>query len=601
MRVAALTVSLLFVATMVAVPAAYGQDRPPTDSSDSTDSKDGRVEAGIAPGTPLPDPRPGEAFADPAVAKLQRTAREVQRELGTLAERIESARQRVDAAAADLRDARQEREAAERVVLRRQDEVDAFSKSVFQAMGRPQEFHLLITAANGDDLLDGTSMLGRLRAAQDERLSGALRRHRDAVKAEQSAKAAEEAAVAREAELRQRGVDATNRADAVSAELAGPIEAANEAVIAQQRAQRERNRKTAANWKAYLRRLKDAGITPPPARSLTDPAGLPAGLRPLRGRDGKPQAGVAQAGVDGQRVLVLPRETIAAVSEAVDALGKPYVPHDGGRGPLAYSCDGLVSSVFTGAGIELPGSASKQLATGRRVPSEDAQPGDLVFVGPRRYGVQSVGIVLDEQTMLAADARLAGVVVADRPAGDSVLGVVRPALGKRAAQPVPQRAEGELIWRCGGVELPRRQPDEAAGAWGGYPNGLIPGAALCSIGVSSHVLRCDAAQAYHAMSRAYAGRFGRPLCITDSYRTFDAQVDLYRRKPALAAVPGTSNHGWGLAVDLCGGVESFGTPQYRWLAANAPAFGWVNPGWARQGGGREEPWHFEFVGRGTNG
>ncbi|EHR49755.1 D-alanyl-D-alanine carboxypeptidase [Saccharomonospora marina XMU15] len=591
MRVAAVTLSLLVAATLVAVPA-HGQEQPPADSDDR------RVEAGIAPGTPVPDPRPGEAFADPAVAELQRTASEVQRELGTLSRRIESARQRADAAAARVRKAKREREAAEQVMAARQDEVDAFSKSVFQAMGRADEFRLLVTAANGKELLDGTSMLGRLRDAQNERLSGALRRHRDAVRAEESAEAARRSAVASESQLRQRSVDATNRADAVSAELAGPVDAANQAVIAQQRAQRERNRKTADNWNAYLRRLRQAGVSAPPARALADATRLPAGLRPLPGKDGEPQPGVAQVGVDGQRVLVLAKETIAAVSAAVAALGKPYVPHEGGQGPLAYSCDGLVSSVFTGAGIELPGSASRQLATGRRVPAGDAQPGDLIFVGPKRYGVQSVGIVLDERTMLVADARLAGVVVTDRPAGDAVLGVVRPTLGRQEPRPVPQRAEGELIWRCGGVELPRRQADEAAGAWGGYPNGLIPAAALCSTGAGSHVLRCDAAQAYHAMSRAYAGRFGSPVCITDSYRTFDAQVDLYRRKPSLAAVPGTSNHGWGLAVDLCGGVESFGTPQYRWLAANAPAFGWVNPGWARQGGGREEPWHWEYVGTG---
>ena len=86
------------------------------------------------------------------------------------------------------------------------------------------------------------------------------------------------------------------------------------------------------------------------------------------------------------------------------------------------------------------------------------------------------------------------------------------------------------------------------------------------------------------------------MCVSDSYRTFAAQVRLYGVKPALAAVPGTSNHGWGLAVDLCGGLRSFGTAQYAWMAANAPRFGWSNPPWAAQGQGREEPWHWEFTG-----
>ncbi|PXY27267.1 D-alanyl-D-alanine carboxypeptidase family protein [Prauserella muralis] len=598
MRVGRVSAALVLVGALAVPQAADARQRPPADPGDP------RVEAGVAPGAPVPDSRPGEAFADPAVARLQRAADTVQRELGDLTGHIAAAERRVRAAGARLAEARAQRRAAEAAVAAQQREVDAFSRSVFTAMGRADEFRLLVTAANAEELLDGTSMLQRLRAAQDERLAGVLDRQRRAAEAERVALEQERAAAARKAELDRRGADARNRADAVSAELRDPIAEANSAVVAQQRAQRDRNATTAANWRAYLDRLARAGIDPPPAVALRDPARLPAGLRPLPGRDGRPQAGVAQVSAGGKRLLVLPRETVDAVSAAIGALGKPYVPHDGGEGPVAYSCDGLVRSAFTGAGLELPRSAGRQFATGRRVPAADAQPGDLVFAGPARHGVQSVGIVLDRRTMLVADARLAGVVVADLPAGDGLLGVVRPALGPRPAVAVPRRAAGELTWRCGGVELPPRPAggsavgsSGAAGAWGGYPNGLIPAAALCPIGVGSHLLRCDAAQAFQAMSRAYAGAFGSPLCLTDSYRTFDAQVDLYRRKPSLAAVPGTSNHGWGLAVDLCGGAESFGTPQYGWLARNAGAFGWVNPGWARPGGGREEPWHWEYAGR----
>ncbi|MBK1786226.1 D-alanyl-D-alanine carboxypeptidase family protein [Prauserella cavernicola] len=593
MRVGRLLVPVVLTGSMLLPVPAAARQPPPAERGGAC------VAAGIAPGAEVPDPRPGEAFANPVVADLQRAASEVQRELGELAGRIDTAQRRADDAAARLERARADRAAAESALSAQQVEVDAFSRSVFRAMGRADEFRLLVTSVNAGELLDGTSMLGRLRETQDRRLLGALERQRSAAESERSAAAAERAATDCVTELERRSGDATNRADAVSAELRDPIAAANDAVVAQQRAQRDRNEGTAEGWRAYLGRLAAAGVEPPSAAALRDPASLPAGLRALPGEDGRPQAGVAQVGVDGQRLLVLPRETIDAVSAAVDALGRPYVPREGGEGPAAYSCDGLVRSVFTGAGLDLPAGVAKQFATGRPVASADAQPGDLVFAGPERYGVQSVGIVLDDATMLVADARLAGVVVADRPAGDSLLRVVRPSLGTREAGPVPRRAEGRLAWRCGGIELPLGQEgaeDEAAGAWGGYPNGLIPGAALCQLGVDSHVLRCDAAQAFQAMSRAYAGTFGSELCLTDSYRTFPAQVDLYRRKPALAAVPGTSSHGWGLAVDLCGGADSFGTPQYDWLVANAREFGWVNPEWARQGGGREEPWHWEFVG-----
>jgi LAS superfamily LD-carboxypeptidase LdcB len=96
------------------------------------------------------------------------------------------------------------------------------------------------------------------------------------------------------------------------------------------------------------------------------------------------------------------------------------------------------------------------------------------------------------------------------------------------------------------------------------------------------------------MSKAYAQTFGRPLCITDSYRSYAAQVEAFRTKPDLAAVPRTSVHGWGLAVDLCDGINSAGTPQAHWMAANAGRFGFVHPDWAAPGGEKPEPWHWEY-------
>jgi murein DD-endopeptidase MepM/ murein hydrolase activator NlpD len=129
--------------------------------------------------------------------------------------------------------------------------------------------------------------------------------------------------------------------------------------------------------------------------------------------------------------------------------------------------------------------------------------------------------------------------------------------------------------------------------WGGYSNGMIPASKLCGLG-NGHLLRCDAAAAYVRLAAAYKDRFGKTICITDSYRSYASQVDLYGRKPSLAALPGTSNHGWGVAIDLCGGVDRFGTAQYQWMKAHAAQFGWVHPSWADQGGSREEPWHWEF-------
>ena len=585
----AVGLGVLLAAAVLVRPVAAEQPPVPSDPP--------QVEAGVGPGAPVPDPRPGEAFADPRVAELQRTATDVQRELADLSDRLHDAERDLAAATERVTAARAERAEADRVVAAQQGEVDEYSRALYAALAQPSAVQLLLTAATPEDYLRGNDLIGRVRADQDSRLAASVRRQQAAQRAEESAVGAERSAADRKADLDRSSDDASNRAAAVSSELRGQVDDTNAAVVAQQKAQKERNDKTAANWKAYTDRLAAAGITLPRAAALRDPARLPAGLTPLAGSTGAPQAGVAQAVLpSGERLLVLPAEAVGAVDAAVAALGRPYVPGKGGEGPTAYSCDGLVRSAFAAGGITLPGSAGEQLGVLAPVATADAQPGDVVFLGPARLGVQGVGIVLDGRTVLTADARLAGVVVQDLPGGDTVLGVGRPTLLQRPAQPVPQATDGGLTWRCGGVQIPARGAGEAAGAWGGYPNGLIPPAALCLIGSASHLLRCDAAQAYQALSSAYAARFGGPVCITDSYRSFAAQVRLYQVKPALAAVPGTSNHGWGLAVDLCGGIQSFGSAQYAWMVANAPLFGWSNPQWAQPGRGREEPWHWEFTG-----
>lgn len=155
----------------------------------------------------------------------------------------------------------------------------------------------------------------------------------------------------------------------------------------------------------------------------------------------------------------------------------------------------------------------------------------------------------------------------------------------------------DLATWCGGQDA--GVDGVTGGAWGGFSNGLIPASALCPLDAAGQLLRCDAAAGWNLMAAAYQQATGTRLCITDSYRSLAVQRDLRARKPLLAAVPGTSNHGWGLAVDLCepGRVPmGYDTPTYRWLKAHGPAFGWVHPGWAEPGQGQQEPWHWEYTG-----
>lgn len=125
-------------------------------------------------------------------------------------------------------------------------------------------------------------------------------------------------------------------------------------------------------------------------------------------------------------------------------------------------------------------------------------------------------------------------------------------------------------------------------------NGNVPDSSLCAVWDGTQ-FRADAAVALTDLNQDFKAQFGRDICITSGYRTFARQQSLKREKGYLAATPGRSQHGWGLAADLCSGESRAGTAEWQWMEQNAPIYGWDNPDWARRGGsGAYEPWHWEF-------
>lgn len=120
-----------------------------------------------------------------------------------------------------------------------------------------------------------------------------------------------------------------------------------------------------------------------------------------------------------------------------------------------------------------------------------------------------------------------------------------------------------------------------------------------------------AARSWRALAAAAvgAGYVLRATSAADSYRTLSQQITVflqrYTRVPligrptrmwngvvyyqlpntAVAAVPGTSNHGLGLAVDVAG--QPVGSTQLMWMLAHAWAFGWS---WETQ----SESWHIRY-------
>lgn len=123
-------------------------------------------------------------------------------------------------------------------------------------------------------------------------------------------------------------------------------------------------------------------------------------------------------------------------------------------------------------------------------------------------------------------------------------------------------------------------------------NGNVPDTALCAMPSANDAearAQTRAVAGFNAMNEAFRANFGHDIYISSTYRTFDKQVAVKREKGRLAATPGWSNHGYGLALDL-----SLTTAEQRWIQQNGPTYGWWHPLWARPDGSKPEPWHYEY-------
>lgn len=169
----------------------------------------------------------------------------------------------------------------------------------------------------------------------------------------------------------------------------------------------------------------------------------------------------------------------------------------------------------------------------------------------------------------------------------------------------------------------------------GMENGRLPSAILDSIGVPGAFMEKTAARAFRAMF-AEMRKLGFEPRQVGHYRTFDQQLNLFlsrykpassaewsgtpsqHRKrwaearryghtselwvkklingkyPATAASPGSSNHGWGLAVDVAEEYDNDSSPDpirsqwVNWLVNNASRYG-------ISAELQSEPWHWRYV------
>lgn len=145
----------------------------------------------------------------------------------------------------------------------------------------------------------------------------------------------------------------------------------------------------------------------------------------------------------------------------------------------------------------------------------------------------------------------------------------------------------------------------------------MPSSLLVQCGIGKFTMVPPAARAMKALVAA-ATAAGVQVRSTGTYRSYEAQVALFtaryskteipgrptkkwngvtywqRPRTAMAAVPGTSNHGLGLAIDFAEErdgkppVESVSDRFVRWLVKNAATYGYSAEL-------QSEPWHWRYV------
>lgn len=119
-----------------------------------------------------------------------------------------------------------------------------------------------------------------------------------------------------------------------------------------------------------------------------------------------------------------------------------------------------------------------------------------------------------------------------------------------------------------------------------YGNGKIPAAALEQVAGTGHRLWAPAAEQLAELI-ADAKKEGVKIGVTDGYRPYAEQVDLANRKGlysqgGLAAKPGTSEHGWGMAADL-----DLNGKAVDWMRINAGKYGFAE-------NVPRESWHWAY-------
>lgn len=193
-----------------------------------------------------------------------------------------------------------------------------------------------------------------------------------------------------------------------------------------------------------------------------------------------------------------------------------------------------------------------------------------------------------------------------------------PANEEEPAEPADESAEPEAIPVVANPGAMNVMVNKFWSLPEGYrPADLIKPNVLFSFGDENSdrsKLRAEAAESLEIMFNVAKGE-GIELYARSGFRSYETQEAIFKNEVATfgyeqavlyVALPGTSEHQTGLAMDITAKsvglelVEAFeGTAEGKWLAANAHHYGFIlryPKGKTNITGYAFEPWHFRYVG-----
>ncbi len=318
-----------------------------------------------------------------------------------------------------------------------------------------------------------------------------------------------------------------------------------------------------------------------------------------------------------------------AMNNSLGVLGKILKKVDGGGGDASSVLPGGgLNNIKSGVGAALGTGAMMQIIENQHAaPGPETQTQSETDNKSTPQPASSVAGQSANTAAPTADASKAGAPAGTAPSTPAPAPEKKDATGAAGGKTLLIKAStitfdaGQIIFTSGGgsggggqtggggggaTPAPSQQPSAGGGSGGGGQtgggvdpssgaggeNGRLNTSQLTR--VPGGLLQSTAAGPYMQMVKA-AGEENIAWGIGSSYRDYDTQVKVAREKGlysqgGLAAKPGTSNHGWGTALDL----DFKQNPKaYNWLQQNAGRFGFRTI--------PREAWHWEYKGGGASG